>query len=74
MFFNGRNPCLERINIPGTVQDINWSYRMLPEVETLKESTELVEAINRTRNSSDKIEKPVEEKKPQVYVCTDRGV
>ncbi|MDA3809494.1 MAG: 4-alpha-glucanotransferase [Spirochaetaceae bacterium] len=31
----------ERINIPGTVQDINWSYRITPELETLLENRTL---------------------------------
>ncbi|MBN2657491.1 MAG: 4-alpha-glucanotransferase [Spirochaetales bacterium] len=36
----------ERINIPGTVQDINWSYRMNPTVEELMKAEKLKESIS----------------------------
>lgn len=35
----------ERINIPGTVQDINWSYRMTTTLEDLLQSKKLNERI-----------------------------
>ena len=34
-------PAEERINLPGTISDTNWSYRFLPSVEELVESKEL---------------------------------
>ncbi|MBB6482365.1 4-alpha-glucanotransferase [Spirochaeta isovalerica] len=36
----------ERINIPGTVQDVNWSYRMTPTVEKLMKAEKLKESIS----------------------------
>ena len=35
----------ERINIPGTVQDVNWSYRISLELETLLKNSGLSEKI-----------------------------
>ena len=36
----------ERINIPGTVQDINWSYRITPELENLLINEKLQKKIS----------------------------
>jgi len=36
----------ERINIPGTVQDINWSYRITPELENLLKNEKLQKKIS----------------------------
>lgn len=40
-------PAEERINLPGTVSDQNWSYRFRPSVEELIESKELKELIQK---------------------------
>eukprot|EP01114_Cavostelium_apophysatum_P013554 TRINITY_DN3307_c0_g1_i2.p1 TRINITY_DN3307_c0_g1~~TRINITY_DN3307_c0_g1_i2.p1 ORF type:complete len:352 (+),score=80.47 TRINITY_DN3307_c0_g1_i2:155-1210(+) len=37
----------ERINVPGQVSDNNWSYRMLPTIETIAASRDLSESIGR---------------------------
>lgn len=39
------NPDDERINIPGTVSDFNWTYRLPETVETLEKDTALIEKI-----------------------------
>lgn len=36
----------ERINIPGTVQDINWSYRITPKLEDLLKNEQLQKKIS----------------------------
>ena len=35
----------ERINVPGSVNDFNWTYRMPVSVETLAEDNDLIEKI-----------------------------
>ncbi|MBR1615936.1 MAG: 4-alpha-glucanotransferase, partial [Treponema sp.] len=37
----------ERINIPGTVSEFNWTWRMPTTVENLSGNGELLEKINR---------------------------
>lgn len=47
----------ERINIPGTVQDVNWSYRINEELEVLLANTKLTDQIHKltTQRRSEKI-------------------
>ena len=35
------NPAEERINVPGTVEPTNWCWRMIPELEHLKDNSDL---------------------------------
>lgn len=61
---------LERVNVPGTVQSSNWSYRLMPNIEDLVEHKDLQVAIGRTLNPSDKAPTPhLAERKPTIYVC-----
>lgn len=37
----------ERVNVPGTVSDFNWTYRMKDTVEDLSENTSIIETIKK---------------------------
>jgi 4-alpha-glucanotransferase len=39
------DPAFERINLPGTIQDSNWSYRMIPSVEEITSHKGLKELL-----------------------------
>ena len=42
-----KNPDDERINIPGSVSEFNWTYRIPRTIESLKKDTELIAAIKK---------------------------
>ncbi|MGP1587244.1 MAG: 4-alpha-glucanotransferase [Treponemataceae bacterium] len=44
------NPDEERINIPGTVNDFNWTYRLPDSIEKLSKNKELINEICRISN------------------------
>lgn len=58
----------ERVNVPGTVQATNWSYRLLPNIEDLVANEELHQAIAKTREPATQIEPVAKEKKQRIYV------
>eukprot|EP01117_Protostelium_nocturnum_P017862 TRINITY_DN734_c0_g1_i1.p1 TRINITY_DN734_c0_g1~~TRINITY_DN734_c0_g1_i1.p1 ORF type:complete len:1342 (-),score=550.59 TRINITY_DN734_c0_g1_i1:151-4176(-) len=62
------NPLLERINMPGTVQDTNWSYRMLPTLEDIRDNEELAGSISKTKGPATKVTRQREAKKERLYV------
>lgn len=43
------DPKMERINIPGTISNANWSYRLRPSVEEIVNHRELAMLIQRTK-------------------------
>lgn len=45
------DPAMERINIPGTVTDANWSYRLRPSVEQIVNNRELSMLIQRLKGT-----------------------
>ena len=44
------NPEDERINLPGTISEKNWSYRFLPSVEEIMSKSELKQTIQKMIN------------------------
>jgi len=57
--FSPSDPNLERVNLPGQVSDANWSYRMLPSIETVASNATLsglLKEINEAPVTSDKID------------------
>ncbi len=48
-----KNPQDERINVPGSVNDFNWTYRLPDSVENLSENSKLVSKINETAKIHD---------------------
>eukprot|EP01118_Nematostelium_gracile_P001570 TRINITY_DN11645_c0_g1_i1.p1 TRINITY_DN11645_c0_g1~~TRINITY_DN11645_c0_g1_i1.p1 ORF type:complete len:572 (+),score=130.63 TRINITY_DN11645_c0_g1_i1:34-1749(+) len=47
-----QDPDLERINVPGTVVDTNWSYRMRPNLKEVVQNQELSRMVSACMNRS----------------------
>lgn len=61
------DPNLERVNIPGTVQSSNWSYRMRPTIEAILHHDGLRDLVLKSREKVTADITPVPERKTQVY-------
>jgi len=46
------DPALERINIPGSVNEFNWTYRLPDKIEKIIQDEELIKAVAELADSN----------------------